>query len=186
MKKTVRNLSRKTIAEIATRYAQTNFLYSHEYFSREYEISKSTFYATLEKAVVENIVDDKIVEQMAQKAAYNSKVKAGEAGKHRSRKHYERLLLKRRQYMPSKEQAIIWTNEYAKFQYHKKDFATKNFITIALLNKVIHKSIVENWITDDVVELLKNKSLSKENSEKVTKFWENIEYLRSENKKNQG
>lgn len=186
MKKTVRDLSRKKIAEIATQYAQTNFAYSHDYFSREYAISKGTFYTALEKAVIENIVDDKTVEQMAAKAAYNSQVKAAEAGKQRSKKHYDYLLLKRRQYMPSKEQAIIWTTEYANCKYHKNDFATKNFITVALLNRVIYKAIVDSWVTDDIVELLKEKSLSKEQSQKVIKFWENIEYFRNGNKKDQG
>ena len=88
--------------------------------------------------------------------------------------------------MPPKEQAIIWTTEYANCKYHKNDFVTKNFITIALLNRVIYKAIVESWVTDDIVALLKEKSLSKEQSQKVIKFWETIEYFRSENKKDQG
>ena len=186
MKKTAKDFSRKKIAEIATQYAQTNFAYSHDYFSREYGISKATFYTVLEKAVIENIVDDKTVELMAKKAAYNSQTKAEEAGKQRSRKHYDYLTLKRHQYMPSKEQAIIWTTEYARCKYNKNDFTTKNFITNALLNRVIYKAIVENWVTDDVVNLLKEKSLGKDNSEKVIEFWKNIENFRNENKKSQG
>ena len=60
------------------------------------------------------------------------------------------------------------------------------FRSIALLNRVIYKAIVESWVTDDIVALLKEKSLSKEQSQKVIKFWETIEYFRSENKKDQG
>lgn len=186
MKNTAKDFSRKKIAKIATQYAETNFAYSHDYFSREYNISKGTFYTVLEKAVIENIVDDKIVKMMAQKAAHNSQEKANEAGKQRSAKHYEYLILKRKQYMPPKKQAIMWTIEYAYCKYSKNDFVTKNFITIALLNRVIYKAIVENWVTDEIVKILKEKSLNKDSSEKVITFWEKIEKFRIENKKSQG
>lgn len=182
---TARDFSRKKIAEIATQYAKTDFAYSHEYFSKEYGISKGTFYTVLEKAVIENIVDSKIVKLMAEKSENNSYVRAGIQGQYRSRKHYSNLIAKRKKYMLPKNEAINITEKYAESNVEKAEFAEKNNITITLLNRTIYKAITENWVSDNIVSLLKRKSLCKDSSQQVIQFWKNIEQFR-ENKKSQG
>ena len=67
-KRTARDFSRRLIAKIAIIYAGTDASYSAEYFSREYEISETTFYTLLRKAVIENIVSTDVVNAMKNKA----------------------------------------------------------------------------------------------------------------------
>lgn len=184
-KKTAKDLSRKQIWEIATGYAQTNYAYSHEYYEREFQISKGTFYTALEKAVIEHIVDMQTVELMAAKAAYNSSVKAGEAGAGRSRKHYDYLKKKRALYRLPKKQAIKWTVKYAESQFNKKEFANRACITTQLLDVTIKEAIEKSLVSDEIVAKLKEKSLRQYNGQSVFDFWDELEATRRNNK-NQG
>ena len=184
-KRTARDFSRYEIWCIATSYANTNSANYHEELERKYEISSGTFYNLLEKAVVENVVDIETVLKMEEKAKYNSKVKAGVAGEIRSEKHYDCLKKKRKDYMLPKQDAINITKKYAESNLYKKDFCQENHITERLLDRIILKTIIESWITDELVEKLKTKSLRQNSSEAVLKFWEQTKKFR-ENKKNQG
>ena len=65
MARQVKDFSRAQLYKIAFRYATSEHDFSHSYFENECKISKSTFYNILQKAVVENIVSDNIVEKMA-------------------------------------------------------------------------------------------------------------------------
>ena len=71
MKKTARDFSRRQVKKLAEEYANTPIQYSADYFTIEYEISTSTFYNLLEKAVYENIVSDETVKLMEAKAMSN-------------------------------------------------------------------------------------------------------------------
>lgn len=84
MLKTVKDFSREQIHGIAWRYATSGFELSHRYYEGEYEISQSTFYNLLKKAVIENVVSDEIVEKMAKKSASNSLYSAGRKGQKNS------------------------------------------------------------------------------------------------------
>lgn len=185
-KRTAKDFSRAKVWEIATLYASTDYAYSAEYFSREYNISKNTFYTLLEKAVIESIVDERTVKKMAIKSAHNSETKAGKPGKKRSHKHYKYLVLKRKAYMLPKEKAIALTIKYANSAATKQKFLMNNFIDKKLFGRVILKCILANWVSDDVVDKLKNKSLRSNNSKEVLEFWEQLLYFRNENKRNQG
>lgn len=182
-KRTAKDFSRKQIWRVATNYAFTSNEYSHEYYEREFEISTGTFYTLLKKAVIENIVDDEIVELMSRKAKYNASLHAGESGEKRSEKHYEYLKKKRAIYVLPKDEAIKITMKYCDTVRSKKEFARENCITVKLLDRTIMKSIVESWVSDEIVMRLKKKSLRK--NPDALEFWEKVEKLR-ENNKNQG
>lgn len=184
-KRTAKDFSRYEIWCIATSYANTNSANSHEIFEKEYEISTGTFYTLLEKAVVENIVDNETVLKMEEKARNNSEAKAGSAGAIRSERHYNFLKEKSKQYMLVKQDAISITKKYAESILYKKAFCKANYITEQLLDRTILKAIIDNWISDETVDKLKAKSLRQNNGEYVLKFWEKVEKIR-ENKKNQG
>lgn len=185
-KRTARDFSRKEIWDIATLYAKTVSEYSSEYFSEKYSITRNTFYTLLERAVIENIVNDEIVLDMANKAAYNSKVKAGEAGEMRSRKHYGQLIERRKTYMLSKEDAISITTRYASCEVSKTRFVNNNYITTKLFDRTLYRAVVENWVSDETVQRLQEKSLKNNDQKKVLEFWSRLLYFRNENKKNQG
>lgn len=185
-KRTARHFSRKEIWMIASLYASTSLEYSSEFFSREYEISRDTFYMLLEKAVVENIVDEITVNNMQLKAGLNANAKVGEIGRCRSEKHYIKIKNKRKSYILPKDEAIEITTQYANSGYSKKQFCLINFMTNALLCRTIRQAIIQNWVSDDVVERLMSKSLQNYQSESITNFWEKLIQLRNENNKNQG
>jgi len=184
-KKTAKEFSRRQIWKIATDYAKTEYKYSCDYYQREFQISKWTFYTILEKAVVEHIVDMETVELMAIKARYNSSIKAGEAGAERSRKHYDYLKRKRALYRMSKKQATKWTIQYAESKLNKKEFAKRSCITTQLLDVTIKEAIERSWVSDEIVGKLKEKSLLQYNSQRVLDFWNELELARRNNK-NQG
>lgn len=185
-KRTTKEFSRTEIWEIATRYANTGLAYSHEFFEKEYTISRSTFYAILEKAVIESCVDMNIVKKMTIKASSNSEKKAGIAGKKRSEKHYEELIHQRARYMLPKKDAINWTIKYAETNLPKEAFSARYHIDKKLLERTIHKAVLENWVSDEMVEMIKTKSMRNNHGEGVKEFWKELIYFRDENKKNQG
>lgn len=183
MGKTIKDFSRKRIAMIAKQYAASSSPHAHTKISEEHGISDSTFYNILKKAVVENIVDIETVRLMAQKAMDNSEAKVGRNARKRSFKYYQSLVVKRTEYMLPKNKAIELTKAYADTEKTKAQFIASEYVTEALLNRTILKCIVENWVSDEVVLKLKEKSLGKDSSPKVQEFWEQIETFRSENQK---
>jgi len=185
-RKTSKYFSRKKIWEIASQYARTEAEYSRDYFSREYAISYSTFYTLLERAVVESIVDEQTVLQMAKKAANNAAAKAGTGAKQRSADHYKHLILKRKVYMLPKIEAMEFTVKYAYSAYDKKTFCKENFIDTKLFDRTLYKAIIDNWVTFEVVEKIKTKSIQNNGAENVSAFWEQLLAFRNENRKNQG
>lgn len=185
-KRTARDFSRKEIWMIASLYASTSPEYSSEYFSREYETSRDTFYTLLEKAVIENIVNDDTVSRMEMKAIHNAEAKVGDMGIARTKRHYNQLRTRRKEYMLPKKCAEEITTQYANSGYSKKQFCLINFITNALLCRTIRQAIIKKWVSDDVVEKLMSKSLQNYQSELITNFWEELINLRNENNKNQG
>ena len=113
----------------------------------------------------------------------NSEAKVGRNARKRSFKHYQSLVVKRTEYMLPKNKAIELTKAYADTEKTKAQFIASEYVTEALLNRTILKCIVENWVSDEVVLKLKEKSLGKDSSPKVQEFWEQIETFRSENQK---
>lgn len=184
-KRTAKDFSRSKIGEIATQYAETPESYSHTFFEKEYEISQTTFYTILEKAVIENVVSNETVLEMAGKASSNSSEKAGEPGETRSAKHYKYLIQKRKIYMLPKKEAIDLADRYSKSKLRKKEFAEKYYYTTALMDRTIMKCIIDCWIKDETVSLLKNKALQQHKSEEAIRFWDKLEEMRT-NKKSQG
>lgn len=185
-KRTARDFSRRLIAKVAVMYAGTDASYSSEYFCREFEITQPTFYKLLEKAVVENIVELEIVEAIKKKSAYNALRKAGKNAEKRSQKHYEHLIQKRKLFVLSKKESIALTKAYISTDLDKQKFCHKEFCTTELLNRTILKSMLENWISDEDVNKLKEKSLKKESTPRAIEFWEKVESYRNANKENQG
>lgn len=181
MKRTAKDFSRKMICEIATAYANTKVQYSYRYFCEEYQISKSVFYKLLERAIVENIVGDATVERMSRKAAFNSAGKAGTGGAIRSNVHYRNLLSRRRTYTLEKEEAISWTEKYANDILDKKTFCMKNHITVRLLDTTILRAVMYNWVTDEIFDMLKQKSLRRKADTETLLFWKELESLRENN-----
>ena len=79
MKRTIKDISRREMYAMAQEYAETDYLLSGNYFAERYEISTSTFYAVLHKAISESLVSIEIARKITQKAAYNFRSAYGPA-----------------------------------------------------------------------------------------------------------
>lgn len=181
--KKVRDFSRNEIKRIATEYANRDLMYSHTFFEREYEISKAVFYAIIEKAVVESIVDDKTAEKIKKKASQNSEIKIGKEAGIRTKKHQDNLKLKREAFRFPKKEATKIAREYSKSKLNKYDFCKQNQISVKLFDQALTDSIVNNWIDDTTVELLKKKALKNHaGSSKVIDMFEKFNKQRQINK----
>lgn len=178
-KKTGRQFSRDEVWEIATKYATSR--YSHTNFEEEFQSTRSSFYTVLDRAVIENIVDSDTVDAMEKKAKYNAEAKAGGAAIGRTEKHYSYLRKKRKEYMLPKEEAVELSIMYAEHKASKKQFCKEKHITEQLLNRTIKKAVIYNWVGDEVVEKLKEKSIRMNGSVSTAKFWEEMEMLRENN-----
>lgn len=183
MAKTARQFSKKEIYDIAVWYATSYHEISAGIIADEYMISEATCRKLLDKAVILNVVNDKIVELMAAKAGYNSQVKAGTGGKKCSERHYDMLKAKRASYLPSKKEIIALAKGYAKSAQTKEQYSQDNYITKQLLDRIIYKAIIENLVNDKTVEELKIKSVKRYGFDNVQKFWKRMLYYREENKK---
>jgi len=172
MAKTARQFSRDEVWEVATKYATSR--YSHTDFEEEYQSNRSSFYTVLDRAVIENIVDSDTVSKMEKKAKYNAEAKAGRPGAGRTEKHYLHLRQKRKEYLLSMEETIKVTMAYAESSDKKKQFCRKYHITEKLLNRTIYKAVIKKWVNDEVVMMLKRKSLSANDSVSTIKFWEQL------------
>ena len=162
--KRLKDFSRKTIREIATEYATTSLVYNHSYFEKEYGISENTFYNILSKAIIESIVDDGIAKRIGEKAAENSKQKAGEHAAIRTKRHQEHLLLKRKAFKFSKKEAKKIAINYSKSSFDKKQFCKANIIEVRLFDNALVRAITENWVDDGCYERIKVKALKNHNN----------------------
>lgn len=185
--KKVRDFSRAKIKKIATDYANLDLKYSHTFFEREYEISEAVFYSIIRKAIVESIVDEQTVKRISKKAAQNSQDKVGEKAGMRTKKHQEYLALKRKVFKFPKKEARAIAYSYSESELTKQEFCKKNEITTKLFDQALVESIVNNWIDDIAVELLKNKALKNhESSSKIIDMFEELNKQRQINKKRRG
>ena len=87
----------------------------------------------------------------------NSQLKAGVPGALRSKKHYEHLKMKRKIYVPSKKMATEIVNRFALSSSTLTDFANNNYMIVDYLRRIIRTSVVENYIANDVLNLLEEK-----------------------------
>ncbi len=178
MKRTVKNFSRVQMAELARQYAETEFACSHQFFEQEYNISSSTFYNLLAKAIIIGAVNDKTISLIVRKAVFNSTAKAGEAAGIRSKKKYAHLIIERQKYLPKEKEILHWTILYSNSPLSKKSFCRYYCIDSHLLDKIILTAIAKQIITEETFNKLKQKSLNLQApSEQLYSFWNKMDAL---------
>lgn len=158
-KKTLRDLSRKEIKSIAVDYS-TQWLIPTINFINKYNISETTFYNALRKAVVEGIVDEETVSNMEARAMNSAYLKAGLAGKKRSWKHYENLRSKRENFSFSNKDAKRITVNFINSNETVTDYAKRIVITDDLLQWTFDDSINKKLLSEEEVALLNMKRYS--------------------------
>ena len=172
--RTAKNFSRKEIFEVAKDYAETDPIVSAEYFCQKYDISPNTFYTVLDKAVIDNIVDNEVFEKMKAKAAYNSGVKAGPEGSMRSFRHYRELFYKRAFFNFSQNEAIKLAEEYSESEEYMEEFANHHYMTTQIFTRTIEDTIVNRWITEGTLVKIFMKSLRRNHEPKHINYWRRL------------
>lgn len=182
--KRLKDFSRAQIKKIATEYAISEPACDHSYFEREYEISNSTFYNLLDKAIIESIVDERIAWKIGQKACANSSAKAGGNAGIRSKIHNANLMEKRRTFKFSKREAKKVATEYAESLLGKEAFCKKNCITKKLFDNALVRAIAQNWIDDKTYEAIKSKAFKNNgHSSETCELFRKLDAMRNNHKK---
>lgn len=175
----LKDFSRKQINKIAKDYA--NFPVTRTFFVELYDISQSTFYSILQKAIIEHIVDIDTVYKIRERAISNMSKKREKVNTNMVYLHYENLLEKRNNFVFCKKERKRIITEFANRDKRipKKYFCKEQCISIELLDKVLITGICYNEIPKKLYTKIKNDSLIyNNNSKSVLNFFEKIENIR--------
>lgn len=156
--RSIREVTRNEMYCIAKEYANTPGERNGQFFSEKYNLSESTFYAILHKAVLESIVSIEIARNIQRKSADNSYMHGGKSGQKRTFYMYERLINKRKICRLRKEEAKRLIRSYLLSELSLKAFADAYFVNELLFKRALADAVVYSWINDKEVEILKEKT----------------------------
>lgn len=180
--KTLKDLSRQEIKDIAIEYSNTDHLHARTCICEKYQITSSTLYNLLDKAVIEHMVGLNTIQNMQKKAEKNASIHAGDKAGIRSRTHYHKLLHDRNTFLfskkTSKELTIAFANRESDMT--KKEFCILHCIDIELLDKTLLLAILHHYIAKKVYQIIKARSF--ENAKKFPTcmlFFQQLDTLRA-------
>ena len=171
--------SRKQIYEIGTFYANNEV--TRSYFMKKYDISSSTFYSILKKAIIEHIVDMDTVYKIKERSLQNSLKKYKNLPKNSNSNHYYTLIDKRNIFLFSKSSRIKLIKCFVNRDksISKPNFCKSCYIDIELFDKILIQSIIYSEISNKLYLKLKNDSLFYyNNSVKVSSFFSSLEEIK--------
>lgn len=159
MKRTIKDISRREMYAMAQEYAETDYLLSGNYFAERYEISTSTFYAVLHKAISESLVSIEIARKITQKAAYNTGRHGGEAAKTRIFRVYQDYIRERETYRFDREEAKKWVRLYIDSEDDIEAFAKKKLLNLKILKRALYDVVTNSWLGAEYIEKLREKTI---------------------------
>lgn len=159
---------------ISESYANSEAKFARTYYTEHENISTSCFYKLLERAVVLNLVSEKIVDKMEKKAELNQLSHAKGAGM-TTREKYAMLRKDRNEFIifsysdeEIKKLGIDFANNP---QTTKAEFAKKYDISIKVLDTLLNKAIVESIVDDETFAKIEERSLSIDSSLRAKEFF---------------
>lgn len=163
--RTLKDLSRHEIKVIAEDYAYSSVTKTGEFFAERYDITLSTFYNLLKKAITESIVSETTAKAIANKAAENTERHGGSGARRRTLDMYNSLIASRKSFRLNRSEAKKWTKIYIESELFIEAFSRHYYIDSVLLKRALKDSVINGWITDEEVNLLKEKTkLSKDDN----------------------
>lgn len=183
MKRKVKDFSRSEAKNIAIHYATTSDDLTASYFAMLYNTTSEDIYSILRRAVVESMVSDRVVSLIANKSGRNSAERAKVIGQTKSYDKYQRLMERRAKFQFSREKREYYAIEYANSDpaISLRVFAELHCMSRSLLQKTLVSAIVDNVVSDEVVEKLKEKALQHNQQVIVERFFRNLKKQRQEN-----
>ncbi len=164
-KKAHRHFSRKQLFNIA--YAYAYFGYTHHDFSRQYHCNQHVFYKVLHLAVDTLVVSDTVAYKMQQVAVSKSYQKTkensgstqtAESAAIKVQRSWDKRIKNRTNFNFDKEEAISVTIRYSNSPMNKSQFCKFSYLPPDLFDRTIKNAIINNWVDDEVVEKLQEKS----------------------------
>lgn len=183
MERKVKDFSRSECRKIAIGYATTEDDLTASYFGMLYNTSQEVIYGVIRKAVVESMVGENVVRIIATKSGRNSANHGGEGGKQKSHEKYQRLIERRSRFEFSRDKKEYYTIEYANADraVDMKVFAEIHCMSRSLLQKTLVSAVVDNIVSDEVVEKLYQKALQHNSSWRVEKLFRDLKARRQSN-----
>lgn len=183
MKRKVKDFSRSEAKKIAINYATTSDDLTASYFAMLYNTTSEDIYGILRRAVVESMVSDRVVSLIANKSGRNSAEKAKVVGQTKSYEKYQRLMERRAKFQFSREKREYYAIEYANSDpaITLRVFAELHCMSRSLLQRTLVSAVVDNVVSDEVVEKLREKALQGNPSWKVERFFKALKKQRQEN-----
>ena len=156
-----KNFSREQIKDIALDYLKDDTNY--KMLCTKYEISCTTFYKTLKKAVIEHIVDLKTAQDIKYKLEKNSLKHFGDYVYNMSHNRSFISLFERDTFMFKEKKCVQIITEYISKPptLSKKKFCDLQYIDIELLDKILLNVTINKYISDTLYETLKKNSIYK-------------------------
>lgn len=151
-------LSRHEIKVIAEDYANSSVTKTGEFFAERYDITVSTFYNVLKKAITESIVSERTARLIANKAAENTERHGGSGARRRTLDMYDVLIASRKNYRLNRDEAKKWTKKYINSNLFIEAFSREYYIDVYLLKRALKDAVINGWINDEEVNLLKEKT----------------------------
>lgn len=157
--KKIKDFNKKQIKEIALFYAKNPV--TRSYFIKKYNISASTFYLILKKAIIEHIVDNDTCRGIEKRALKNIKEHEETQNIDNHILYYDKIFLERQSYIGTKKYRYSLMKDFINrdMRISKKDFCKEKFIDIELLDKIIVHCILKSEISDRLYEKLKSNTL---------------------------
>ena len=186
MKRKVKDFSRSEAKKIAINYATTSDDLTASYFAMLYNTTSEDIYGILRRAVVESMVSDRVVTLIANKSGRNSAEKAKVVGQTKSYDKYQRLMERRAKFQFTREKREYYAIEYANSDpsITLRVFAELHCMSRSLLQRTLVSAVVDNIVSDEVVEKLKEKALQGNPSWKVERFFKALKKQRRDNIEN--
>lgn len=171
--------------KVVESYAKSSGEFSQTYYCDHYNISKSCFGRMRDYAVITELVSEDIAWKATQKGISNQQAHSSEAGRI-AMQHYYDLLRKRVEYIiysfsaeEIKEIAERFANESS---LSKAELATKTDTSIKVIDNLLKRAIIENIISDEIFEKIKERSIKNSATPSNTKeFFERLRSIRINN-----
>lgn len=186
---TAKDFSREQIYDVAKAYSTGK--YSYHDFMNEFGCSQNTFYSVINRAIVESVVSDSIMEAIETVAVSNSACKVDDETSneqwvvriiHRGRHCNTRRRLKRAFYVCSKKETIFLIEQYLASAEPKAKFCEKFYITTKLFDRSLKHAIIYSWINLTVVNQLRQRAYLFYDHSKVDKLFDTCIELRKQDK----
>lgn len=183
MKRKVKDFSRSEAKKIAIYYATSSDDLTASYYAMLYNTTAEDIYGILKRAVVESMVSDRVVELIASKSGRNSAERAKVVGQTKSYDKYRRLMERREKFQFSREMREYYAIEYANSDtaMNFRIFSEVHCMSRSLLERTLISAIVDNIVSDEVVEKLKEKALQHNPKDKVDRLFRALKKQRQDN-----